>query len=274
MTGSNYYVYYSHAMQSLSENQPITGFLAIEALFLAMFTLVVLGTAAQDTAKRTIGVVLLAIVTYTAEGVIVPLCQRSDRPHWAATVSNLLGVQFLSTSELVLVSRLRAAQLPLPSPRGSNKSEMKTKSTLLGRSRSAIGLLWSVRRVGTPWQPKNIPPAPKTTSRLSFITQRLVTTVLMYLFVDVVVSLPPPPPGMLAVEKGSLVRGLGGLTVGDIIFRTSMTASFWLIIAVLNLFMTNTGAIVSVLLGLSKPEDCPPPHGPFAEAYTVRRFWG
>lgn len=265
---------YNRQIRSLGDDHPLLGLFGFEAALLAIFTSIVLGSAAQATAKRTIGVVILAAATYATEGLIVPFCQRSNRPHWAATISSLLWVQFLSASELVLVSRLHAAQLPLSSPRGS--SGAAKKKSLLSRSRSAIGLLWNVRRVGTPWQAKNVPSTQgqRSTSRFSFIAQRLAATVLAYLFVDVVVSLPPPPPAMLAVEKQTLFRGLGGLDVGDIIFRITMTASFWIITGVLNLFMTNTGAIVAVLFGLSKPEECPTLNGSFAEAFTVRRFWG
>lgn len=60
---------------------------------------------------------------------------------------------------------------------------------------------------------------------------------------------------MFAADKAALFRRIGGLDVGDIIFRTGMTASFWLITGVLNFFINNTGAIVSVLLGLSEPRD-------------------
>lgn len=38
--------------------------------------------------------------------------------------------------------------------------------------------------------------------------------------------------------------------------------------------MTNVGAIVAVLSGLSRPTDCPPLYGSFSDAYTIRRFWG
>ena len=273
MPGADYDSGYSypHVISHPMQSYPVSYSLIIEATFLAIFTLTVLGTTSQATAKRTIGVAILATTTYSTERLIVPLCQRSNRPHWAATIASLLWVQFLSASELVLVSRLHAAQLPIPTHGSKNNS-----ASLLARSRSAIGLLWNMRRVGTQWQAKNVP-STKTqqpTSPFNFIIQRLVTTLLAYLFVDIVVSLPPPPLAMLTVEKASLFKGVGGLDVSDIIFRITMTASFWLITAVLNLFMTNTGAILSVLLGLCQPEDCPPLHGSFVEAFTVRRFWG
>ncbi|KAM7211476.1 Membrane bound O-acyl transferase family domain containing protein [Rhypophila decipiens] len=261
-------------MQPLSNHHPVLGFFALEGAFLAIFTSIVLGTTASATTKRAVGLATLALATLAVEGLAVPLCRSSNRPHWAATISSLLWVQFLSASELVMVTRLNANHLPVL-PKGSRPSKAQTEN-ILARSRSAIGLLWNMRRVGTPWQVKNTPSAmgQQSSSRLSFTAQRLAVTMLAYLFFDVVVSFPPPPPAMTTAEKGSLFQGIGGLDVGDIVFRTTMTASFWLMLIVLNLFMTNTGAIVSVLLGFNKPEDCPPLHGSFAEAFTLRRFWG
>lgn len=265
-----------HHLRSIGESRPILGLFGVEVVFLTCFTSIVLGTAARSTFIRTIGLVLLAATTYAIERLVVPLCLSNGRPHWAATVASLLWVQYLSASELIIVSRIDASQLPF-APRGSKTKVTKSgNKSLVASIRSAIGLLWNMRRVGTPWQVRNVPSvqAQLSTSRFMFILQRLVATVLAYLFVDVVVSLPPAEAAMIAPEKAALFKGVTGLDVGDIIFRTIMTASYWITTGVLNLFMTNTGAIVSVALGLSQPKDCPPLYGSFADAYTVRRFWG
>ncbi|ROV95999.1 hypothetical protein VMCG_07994 [Cytospora schulzeri] len=242
-------------------------FVYTEAAFLACFAVVILNTPAQATTKRAAGLVILGATTCVMESIIVPLCLTNGRPHWAATVASLLWVQFLSASDLVLVSRVHAGQLPR-AYHGSGSSRAKAVS-------SAIGLLWNVRRVRTPWEVKNVPSTAglQTQSRTTFVLRRIGVTLLAYIFVDVVVSLPPPDLAMVRPDKATLFS-LRGLGVDDIIFRIIMTISYWLTTGILNLFMTNVGAIVSVLLGLSRPVDCPPLYGPFSEAYSIRRFWG
>lgn len=232
-----------------------------EAVLLCLFALIILGTAARSAINRTVGLAGLCAVTLLMEKLIVPLCLRIDRPHWAATVASLLWVQFLSASELVLVSRIHFTQLRRP--------HQGTLST----ATAAIGLLWNVRRIGTVWQVKNVPVAPKNPSRIAFVLKRIVVTVIAYLFVDAVVSMPPPEDHMVRADKATLIS-LQNLDIGDFIFRFSTVAGYWLTTGVLNLFMTNVGAIIAVTLGLSSPDECRPIYGPFSEAYTVRRFWG
>lgn len=232
-----------------------------EAVFLCLFTLIILGTAARSPLMRPAGLVGLCAVTVMMERLVAPLCLRIDRPHWAATVASLLWVQFLSASELVVVSRVDAAQLERPH-QGKFSAALTT-----------IGLLWNMRRIGTVWQVKNVTAAPKSQSWLAFVLRRIVATLLAYLFVDAVVSMPPPEDHMVGTDKATLFS-LQNLDIGDVIFRCSTVAGYWLTTGVLNLFMTNVGAIISVSFGLSDPDECPPIYGSFAEAYTIRRFWG
>jgi hypothetical protein len=236
-------------------------FFGIEATFLALFAATVLGTSQQATFKRTVSVVTLAASTYLMERTIVPLC--TSRPHWAVTAASLLWVQFLSASEILLVTRVHAGQLSTG------------RHSILAGARSAVALLWNMRRIGTQWQVKNVPSVKglQKQSRAGFVLRRLAVTIAAYLFVDVIVSLPPPDPAMVHADKAALFPP-HGLGLDDLILRIIMTASYWLTTGILNLFMTNVGAIVAVVAGLSKPTDCPPLYGSFTDAYTIRRFWG
>lgn len=239
----------------------LLAFAGTEAVFLGLFAFVVTGTAARSTFKRTAGLATLCALTILMEISIAPLCQRVDRPHWAATIASLLWVQFLSASELVLVSRVHAAQL------------LRLQGGSIQAGSAAVGLLWNVRRVRTPWQVKNIPVAPVDQNRAGFVFKRVAVTLVAYLFVDAVVSMPSPEAVMVRTDKATLFS-IHQLDVGDLIFRSSTTAGYWLTTGILNFFMTNVGAIVAVSLGLSSPNDCPPLYGSFSEAYTIRRFWG
>lgn len=244
----------------------VLGFLCAESVFLALFTVVILNTAAESTSKRAVGVLTLCATTMRMEKLVVPLCLRNKRPHWAATIASLLWVQFLSASDLVLVSGVHAAQLPRP--RRSSWDKFRG-------FKAVVGLLWNIRRVGTPWQVKNVPESVglRTQSRAGFVLRRAAITLLAYLFVDLVVSMPPPEQIMVRADKAAL-SSLRNLSAGDVIFRSSTVLGYWLTTGILNLFMNNLGAIVAVLLGLSSPADCPSLHGSFSEAYTIRRFWG
>lgn len=233
----------------------------VEAVFLGLFAFVVVGTASRSTKKRIAGLVILCALTILMEALLVPLCQGVGRPHWAATIASLLWIQFLSASDLVIISRVHSAQL------------LRLQGGRFGAGSAAVVLLWSVRRVRTPWQVKNVPVTLVNQSRAGFVLKRVAVTLLAYLLVDAVVSMPPPEAVMVQANKASLFS-VHQLDVGDLIFRSSTTAGYWLTTGILVLFMNNVGAIVAVSLGLSSPGDCPPLFGPFSEAYTIRRFWG
>ncbi|KAG8169352.1 hypothetical protein KVR01_000097 [Diaporthe batatas] len=244
----------------------LAGFFCAEAAFVALFSRVILSTAPRSTGKRAAGLIALCATTAWMEKLIVPIFLENERPHWAATVASLLWVQFLSASDLVLVIRVHAAQL-------ANLS--KSSSSMLRGLKTAAGILLNVRRIGTHWQVKNIPSSAglKTQSRSGFVARRVAVTLVAYLFVDAVVSMPPPEQHLVRADKAALFS-LRKLGVDDIAFRSGTVVGYWLCTCILNLFMNNVGAVVAVLLGLSSPTDWPPLYGPFSEAYTIRRFWG
>ncbi|KAH7316969.1 membrane bound O-acyl transferase family-domain-containing protein [Stachybotrys elegans] len=200
------------------------------------------------------------------EQYISNLCLANGRPHWAATAASLLWVQLLSASDLLLALRVDPSQL---SPQGT-----KERGPLRDGA-SAVGLLWNMRRVGTRWQAKNIPSAAaqQRQTRAGFVFRRVAMTLVAYLFIEVVVSQPPPDPNLVHPDKATLFS-LRSLTLEDVIFRVALTISYWVITGVINLFMTNTVVVVAVILGLLDPAHCPPLYGSFLEAFTVRRFWG
>lgn len=239
-------------------------FISSEVGFATAFAVILLNTTGNATTKRLAGWAALLATTYTMERMIALVCLEAGRPHWAATAASLLWVQFISASELLLVSRVDVSQLPFR--RGA-----------VGTGISAIDLMWNMRRVGTRWQVKNVSVPLKSggrgQSRIAFVFNRLIVTMAAYLFVDLVVSMPPPEPELLQPAKATLFH-LDTLSAGDIAFRAVMTISYWLITGILNLFMTNVGAIISVFLHLNDPADCPPLYRSFTEAFTVRRFWG
>lgn len=244
----------------------VFGSVCAEATFVGTFAFLVLHTPPQAANKRIAGLAVLGAATYAMESLIVQLCLDNGRPHWAAVLVSLLWVQLFNASDLLLVLRVDAAQL--------SKLHGQDPGTAR-RVRSAIGILFNSRRVGTPWQVKNTPSTRglESQSRAAFLFSRLAITIPAYLFVDIMTSLPPPDSTFVRADKATLLR-INTLSVEDIIIRLATTISYWVTTGIVLMVMNNTGAIVGVLSGLCRPVDCPPPFGSFLEAYTVRRFWG
>ncbi|KAM0804237.1 membrane bound O-acyl transferase family-domain-containing protein, partial [Usnea florida] len=235
--------------------------------FLALFTTTILLVPRQATLTRFTSVIALSTLTYVLQETFLQLCKN---PHWRAAAAPLLWIQFLSASEWILISRLDAAHIP----RRRGKHQL---DTLITQVTDVIALLWNLRRVNTKWQTKNIPTnsssGPTSSSRSHFILRRLTTTLIAYLVMDIMVSAPPPDPNLVRPEKATLLK-LHDLSSEDLIFRTIGTLSFWFSTALINLILSNTTAILSVLSGLSAPSNCPPLYGSILEAYTIRNFWG
>lgn len=246
--------------QSPSLSWPILAFTCIEIGFITVFALVAISTPKEATSTRVAGLSALAVATYIMEGLITPLCLKNERPHWAAILTALLWVQLLNASDLLLLLGIDACR------RANSLSTISFGS--------ATGLLFNFRRVGTPWQIKNVPSTAdiRAQSPESFLIRRIAVTAACYLFLDIMVSLPPPDPAMVRSDKVAL--SLRGLSVDDVIFRIGATVSFWFTPAVAVTATNNLFAIIAVLSGLSRPEDCPPAFGSFSEAYNIRRFWG
>jgi hypothetical protein len=79
-------------------------------------------------------------------------------------------------------------------------------------------------------------------------------TLVAHLFIILPVSMPPLDPALVQIKKVTLweLRALG---VDDIVFRVAMAISYWVTTATINLFMTNLGAILVVILGICEPAD-------------------
>ena len=253
--------------ESLAPNGSVHAFGTTLLTFLALFTTVILLVPRQSTLTRFTSLIALCSLTYVLQETFLQLCEN---PHWRAAAAPLLWIQFLSASEWILISRLDAAHIP----RRRGKQGL---DTIITQVTDVIALLWNLRRVNTKWQTKNIPSSsssgPASSSRSHFILRRLTTTLIAYLVMDIMVSAPPPDPKLVRPEKATLLK-LHDLSSEDLIFRTIGTLSFWFSTALINLIMSNTTAILSVLSGLSAPTDCPPLYGSILEAYTIRNFWG
>ena len=248
-------------------NGSVSAFGTTQSAFLILFTTVILLVPQRATVRRITGLLALSALTYILQETFF---QLSSNPHWRAAAAPLFWIQFLSASEIVLVSRVDAACF------SASRRQSRTATTAV-QAMEAIALLWNLRRVGTRWQVKTLSATPRTgpasSSRTLFVLTRLTTTLLAYLVLDIMISGPSPNAVLVSYEKETLFAP-DSLSLEDFIFRIIGTVSFWLSTALINLLMSNSVAIFSVLVGLSAPKDCPPLYGSIGEAYSVRQFWG
>ena len=235
--------------------------------FLIIFTIVILQVSRHATVIRFTSLIALSTLTYMLQEMFFKLCKN---PHWRAAATPLVWIQFLSASEMVWVSRVDFANIL------ASRDESRA-DTIVAPAIQVIALLWNLRRVGTRWQVKNTPAisssGPASSSRAHFVLRRLTTTFFAYLVVDIMISGPSPDLVLVSPQKETLFQ-LNYLSLEDIVFRIIGTISFWITTALINLIMSNSVAIFSVLVGLSSPTSYPPLYGPIEKAYSMRQFWG
>ena len=237
-----------------------------ELAFLLLCSILILLVPRRATATRFTSLIALSTLTYMLQETFLNTC---GNPHWRAAAAPLLWIQFLSASEMILVSRVDSVDVSAIRG-GSNPGTFATQAI------QVIALLWNLRRVGTRWQVKNVPASSSgglaTRSRTRFLLRRLTTTFFAYLVLDIMISGRSPDLALVSPQKETLFK-LGSLPLEDVVFRIIGTVSFWFSTALINLVMANGIAIFSVLTGLSTPSDCPPLYGSIWEAYSIRRFW-
>lgn len=170
-----------------------------------------------------------------------------------------------SATEMVLISRVAAEDLTV---KGEKKRDVGT-GTLLYR---ASCLYFNLRRVGTKWEIKDLTYV-RPKSHIGFVAYKLCTMTFAYLLVDATASGPPPDPEMVSEEKETLWR-LGNLSTEDVITRLAMVTVFWIMGYTVNYLINNTGALITVALGISKPSSWPRTNsGPLSSLTSVRGFW-
>jgi len=84
---------------------------------------------------------------------------------------------------------------------------------------------------------------------------------------------PPPNPDMIALQNRDFFSRLDEITKGEAIFRVVSTAVFFFNVALMVTMWYYLVCVVSVVLGLASPEDCPPFYGSLRNAYTLRGLW-
>lgn len=279
---------------------PGTASAAAELLFLTVYVLTVLYTPRHAVALRLLSLAALAGTSWALLG---PLTSLLAVPQLRAATLTFCGIQLLNASDILLLLRADAvavselctrahARAPAPTAgrHGSCSSNGGGGGTTPAKplapepksggagppgtaalAAKAAGLLWNLRRVGTPWEVANLAPA-RPESRARFLLRRGAWTLLAYLGLEVLLMQPPPDAALVAPGKETLFEW-GRLTAEDVVFRVAGTIGMGVSVSLLNLIMANVANLVAVGVGASRPEECPTLNGRIGEAYTVRKFW-
>lgn len=250
-------------------DSPVMVFATAEVAFLSIYIAAV-STPGDAIIKRFASLVPLTALTYILK---YSYCHITENLLWHSTVVAFCFAQLLNASEILCISRVDRAFLSALGKRSSKKdAATTTDTTWVVICAKATGLLWNLRRIGTPWEPKNTPPT-RRESRARFLLRRVSLTLLAYLVLDVAGSAPPPEPHLVRRENQTLYD-FGQLSTDDVIFRVVGVIGYLFCNALISLVLSNTVNIIMVALRLSRPEDCPTLNGPISKAYTVRNFWG
>ncbi|KAK2036543.1 hypothetical protein LZ31DRAFT_440598, partial [Colletotrichum somersetense] len=187
----------------------------------------------------------------------------SQSPYWSATAVPYLSMQFLSTSELVIISRAVGTDFC------SGHSPIAPVIKLF---RIPL-MVWNLRRIGTKWQIRNILPYSVPRSRIAYAFRTLVQMVFVYLLLDTVLCAPPVDPVFYSVPKQTLGLDILKLSRQDFTFRVASTVSFYATTYCVVTFQYDLLSLLFVLTGLSSPDVWPPFFGSPYEGYSLRRFW-
>ena len=160
----------------------------------------------------------------------------------------------------------------------------KEKSSISSRPQSskfwfAVEQVTSRRRIGTPWQVKNVPPfssrdAGHVPSRSAFLLKTAASIFYCHLIWYIGSTQQLPDAALVAIGKQPLISRFREVTKEEILFRTACTASSYVqIVATLKTFPHVFG-FIAVASGLSEPAAWPPSFGALSELYSIRQFWG
>jgi hypothetical protein len=173
---------------------------------------------------------------------------------------------FTSSTEQILISQIHTVDL-------FNKTEKDGVNhvgtvALLFR---AAGMYFNLRRFGVRGETSMIHRRAITRARLVYT--KVAEILILYLIMDAAMSGPPPETHLITREKQTLFR-LSNLSLEDLLFRFFSTLGYWLVTFVCNRLNHACAVVVSLVIGLSHPEDWPHLNGPISACYTVRGFWG
>ncbi|SMQ47117.1 unnamed protein product [Zymoseptoria tritici ST99CH_1A5] len=140
--------------------------------------------------------------------------------------------------------------------------------------------LWSLRGVGTAWQPKSIPqfPAGQIPGRAAFIRRQVILIFFTYCLVDWITSQKQTPEAAVSWAEGKewlwLARNPHKVTAQDLVARALATFMSWFLLGRLMLEMWHRiFSVIFVGSGISEVRQWPPLWGSYSDCFTLRRYF-
>ncbi|CVK96792.1 related to TRI7-trichothecene biosynthesis gene cluster [Fusarium mangiferae] len=173
---------------------------------------------------------------------------------------------FMNSAEQILISQIHTADLL--TKREKDGDDYVGTTTLLFRGAC---MYFNLRRVGVRGEISM--KSRKTITGARLLCAKVAEVLVMYLIMDAAMSAPPPENHLITREKQTLSK-LSNLSLEDLGFRLFGTLGYWLVTYVCNRLNHACAAVISLSIGLSRPEDWPHLNGSISACYTVRGFWG
>ncbi|KAK8051603.1 hypothetical protein PG993_002988 [Apiospora rasikravindrae] len=261
-------------------------------LFVAVFTMCVLAAPRNSVAERYSGAFVLAGLTWIFQSSLLFWCRSKG---WVSLLVTTAWTTYWHALEMLLVSKVCLADIqelagkkkrrqppgPSESEGGSESKDSRSKSGSgsgspwqLAISTSALLCKW--RRIGTKWQVPRLPrfsPDGSVPSKGAFLFRALLKITASYLMMSMFSVAPPPDPNLIAIERQPVFSRLNDISAADVVFRVLSTAVFFINVALMVTMWYYLVCVVSVVLGLAGPQDCPPFYGSLSNAYTLRGLW-
>ncbi|KAK7956579.1 membrane bound O-acyl transferase family-domain-containing protein [Apiospora aurea] len=261
-------------------------------LFVAVFTMVVLVSPRNSVAERYSGAFVLAGLVCVFQSSLHFWCRKKG---WVMLLVTTAWTTYWHALEMLLVSKVCLADIQELAakktkrhnepPAAASKSEGGSEPSK--DTRSGPGSAWQLaiitsallckwRRIGTKWQIPRLPrfsPDGSVPSKGAFLFRSLMKITGSYLMLSMFTVAPPPDPNLIAIERQPVFSRLDDISAADVVFRVMSTAVFFINVALMVTMWYYLVCVVSVVLGLAGPENCPPFYGSLSNAYTLRGLW-
>lgn len=167
---------------------------------------------------------------------------------------------------------------------GKGNGLKKTRhGTFADRLAFGLNQTFNFRKVGTPYEVKNVPLTPPKLANLTrrqWLVRNSLIALAAAVFMDLQSLAPPPPPETLTYCSPKSLDVLSRIyyrdwpTLDEVAFRIPVAISSCFFATIVLTGLGKIPAIVFVLLGISDHTDWRPYFGPFSSTYSLRGFWG
>lgn len=217
----------------------------------------------------------------------------SDLQGWNAFVGTTFGVDFVfETVDVVLLSKERVVVDDYLKEDEKEREEEKLPARRTNHWRrwlraikSALNLVLSKRKIGTPLQIRNksIPSFSRkdpawVPSRTQFLLFRTARVVLNYLLIEIITGRQASDDISEKIAPGQerlLWRiAHGKMTAVEASEVVALTVVFGLMVYLTQLLVYDLFSVVAVGLGIDGPAAWPPRFGSVGDAWSLRMFWG